>query len=362
MTTQAAMEVAMPDWLSDEEREAMALDLGPQQEGAQGDADDGPEDEAQAASQTAQDEAPQGDDGPAGEAAPQQQATQAPEEGDVGQADVAADAQAAQQPQAPEAAPMPAAPYQYQLPQDYAQRVQALKEKFADLDERMGLGEMGAGEYGKQLRALMAEQRTLDDLQARHDLARDMAEQAQAEAQRRESAGWDAALKALIASIKDEPGAPDYNDDAVMGAALGQQVQAVLAARGFTGGPVLDKEQVLQTAHRAVQFLRTGQMPAAAVATTTTPAAAPVAVPAAPTAPAAPAVDARAAKEAVAKARAADVGRAVPTLATLPGADNGADGGEFAALNGLDGDKLEAALGKLARTNPEAYARYLAQE
>ena len=58
-------------------------------------------------------------------------------------------------------------------------------------------------------------------------------------------------------------------------------------------------------------------------------------------------------------ARKIDLSAAPASLGATPGADSGSTDA-FARLDDLDGEKLEAALGNLARTDPAAYERWLA--
>ncbi|THJ32401.1 hypothetical protein E8K88_11925 [Lampropedia aestuarii] len=337
--------------LSPEEREALGYELEPEQGGqsAKGgdDEDDDNDRDDDEEGDTAGEKTPGDDGAPDAGAA----AASAPDEAAMPEVNDPAAASATPVVQAPVAAPEPAGIYQYKLPDDYGDRVKALQDKFEALDQRVEDGDLTSSEYAKEVRALTREQSELDSIQARHDIAKDMAEQAQQQAAQREVGLWEAAVAKLVdeveadATLKDKP---DYRNDQRVGAALSQQVQAIMAARGIDGTqPIADKEGLLRDAHRALHFLRTGTM----IGTSPAPA---VAV-------ASDAVNAKAAKEKAVKQRKADLSSAVPSLGALPGADSGTDGGEFASLASLDGDKLEDALGKLARSNPAAYKRYMTE-
>jgi hypothetical protein len=70
-------------------------------------------------------------------------------------------------------------------------------------------------------------------------------------------------------------------------------------------------------------------------------------------------VDAKAAVATAQAARTPDLSGAAKSIAAIPAGDNGSDKGEFAELDKLKGEKLEAALAEMARRDPAAYERYL---
>ena len=260
-------------------------------------------------------------------------------------------ADAAPQAAAAPAHAQPAAPleslaaFQYQVPKDHEERVKALEGKFLDLDQKLEDGEIDQQDYNKQLRKLTHEQSALEAVASRAEIAREMAQHAQAQLAQREADGWNQAVQALAGEIKGQDGAFDYLNNAKLSMALGKQVEALMVERGLDPGqPAQGKLELLRQAHRVLTFMKTGKVAGdAAVSKQDAQAAA-----------------AQAIKDA-AEARKPDLAAVAKSIANVPAADNGAGQGEFAAFDKLSGVKLEAALENMARTNPAAYERYMAE-
>ena len=310
---QEAQEEAAPDDAAQEQAEEAAAPEAAQEDAA-------PQQEA------AKEEAPQQEEAPAAqeaEAAQQHEAEAAPEA-----------AAPAQQPQ------QAASPYVYALPAEFAERAKALQERETELADKLAAGDIDATQFIMQQRELTREQAKLDAMQFRAEMAAEMQQQAVQRARAVEADAWGAAVQQLAAQLGD--GAPDYLNAEADGMALAQQARAIMTARGMPdGAPVADKLSILQQAHKMVLLSR-GQEPAPQDA--------------APQAPAAKPADAK--RQAMA-ARKIDLSAAPASLGATPGADSGSTDA-FARLDDLDGEKLEAALGKLARTDPAAYERWLA--
>ncbi|MDR0273859.1 MAG: hypothetical protein LBI48_00645 [Burkholderiaceae bacterium] len=339
------------DLLTDAERAALALELTAE-DGEGQPIEDGEEDEDGAQGETAAAE-PAPKPAPVPAAAETAAATDAPDGKEA--AEIAAPAalsepapgdpapaQPAPVPRAT-AAQLPAAAFSYELPADYPERVKALEGKFLDLDQKLEEGAIDQQDYNKQLRTLTREQSVLENLSSRAEIARDMASQAQVQLVRNEGALWGQAVQTLVSEIKGQEGAPDYTADARLAQALGKQVETLMVERGLDPAqPAQGKLDLLRQAHRVLMFMKTGKAPGQADAKP----------------------DAQAAAQAIktaAQARTPDLSRAAKSIAQLPAADNGADGGEFADLDKLKGEKLETALEKLRRASPAAYERYLSE-
>ena len=238
---------------------------------------------------------------------------------------------------APAPAPQAAAPYAYALPAEFAERAKALQERQAELEDKLTAGDIDAAQFVMQQRELTREQAKLDAMQFKAEMAAEMQQQAVQRAQAQEADAWGVAVQQLAAQLGE--GAPDYLNREADGMALAQQARALMTARGMPDGvPVADKLAILQQAHRMVLLARGQDME--------------------------PQNDAPAAKPADAKkqamaARKIDLSAAPASLGATPGADSGSTDA-FARLDDLDGEKLEAAAAKLARTDPAAYERWLA--
>lgn len=341
--------------MSTEQEQTMQFDeaqlamLAPEERAALMDADDAPQEAQEEAApddaaqeqeeQTAAPEAAQEDAAPQQEAAKeeasQQEAAQDEEAAPQQVAEAAPEAEApAQQPQ------QAASPYVYALPSEFAERAKALQERETELADKLAAGDIDATQFIMQQRELTREQAKLDAMQFRAEMAAEMQQQAVQRARAVEADAWGAAMQQLAAQLGD--GAPDYLNAEADGMALAQQARAIMTARGMPdGAPVADKLSILQQAHKMVLLSR-GQEPAPQDA--------------APQAPAAKPADAK--RQAMA-ARKIDLSAAPASLGATPGADSGSTDA-FARLDDLDGEKLEAALGKLARTDPAAYERWLA--
>ena len=341
MSSEMKFDAADLEGLSPEERAALTEDVG--DEAPEAPAEDAPAPQAEA-----------NDDAPAEDAAPQDDGKDAAapeaEAQNEAPADGAPDAAADEAPEtetkdeAPaEAAPAPApaqptSPYSYNLPAEFAERAKALQERQSELEEKLSNGDIDATKFIMEQRELTREQAKLDAMQFRAEMAAEMQQQAVQRAREAEGAEWARAMQELAGQLGD--GAPDYLNAEADGMALAQQARAIMTARGIPEGtPVADKLAILHQAHRMVLLARGVSVPQQA-------------------APAEP-VKPDEAKGKVMAARKADLSAAPTSLGTVQGADSGSTDA-LARLDDLEGEQLEDAVAKLARTNPAAYEKWLA--
>lgn len=237
----------------------------------------------------------------------------------------------------------PAVPvfYRYELPADFEQRLNETKVAQDALLDRFEAGEITREELRTEQARLDAQRRELDSMQNRADVARDMAEQAM-------QATRQSAIDALFAgAAKPEHGGIDYRTDQAKFRDLDMFVKALGQEAQAPDSPNHTKPLTwfLNEAHRRVLALH-------GMAAAPAPAPAPTA--------AAPAVDPK--KAALAKRR-----PALPTesmdLSAVPGGGDPSDvGGEFADIMDLDGDAFEAAIERMAKTQPDRWARFQRQQ
>lgn len=246
---------------------------------------------------------------------------------------------------AAEPAPAPAAvarddePFRLdiKLPDDFQERVDALKAAKAELRERRKAGDIDDEDYDSEIDKLAEQQSELDQIKSQVA----MAERINAQAQERIKARDEAAANRFLDAAKGE--GVDYNDPERFGF-LQVSLNTVRRDPALAGRPFIDllKEADVR-ARKAYAALHGGPAPAAA--------------PAAPAAPPTPAQ----AKAAAVAARKPDLSAAPASLAQVPGGDGPGDvGGEFDYILDLDGTAYEDAIAELAR-NPTKWARFQAQ-
>lgn len=246
-----------------------------------------------------------------------------------------AEAPAAQAPAAasPEPAPAPRpreTVYHAELPPDYEARVEKLANDRKALGDKLEAGEITMQEYTAKNDALLEERDELNALRVKADISNESREQSQRQQ-------WVNAVEGFFQEVRAS-GGTDYATDKARNHDLDGFVRALAQN---PANEDKDMGWFLREAHRRVQALHgdvaASPSPAPAAAT---PAAAPAPAAAAPA------------------TRTPPVAAAPTTLAHVPGGDHPGDtGDEFAELDSLDGDKLEA---KLARMTPDQRSRYLA--
>lgn len=255
------------------------------------------------------------------------------EEGEDADSSAEAAPEPAQAPAAPEPAaaiepppaPRPepvAARYDAPLPNDYDVQITALKTKAEELRRQFKEGEIDIDERDDELAALAEEREKLLVQRTKSEIAQEMAAQAA-------NAEWAKTVQAFVAKAREQDGL-DYQADLSKVADFDQFFAALKGNQAHAGKP---EQWYMDEAHKRVLALH-GITPRS--------------VPAA---------------ESVAEAKARrkpPIDNAPKTLAQVPGADGPGDvNGEFADLDSLDGEALEDAIGKMARTNPAALARYM---
>ena len=239
----------------------------------------------------------------------------------------AATAPAAEEAAAAEtAAPQPRAPtYEAPLPEDYQQRVDALKSETDSLAQKFRNGDIDFEEFQIESAKLTEQREDLLLLRAKAEISQDMSGQTAATTWQNQIIGFFEATKSA--------GGIDYMTDAAKQADLDQFVK-VLASNDANNDK--DGPWFLAEAHKRVMALHglTGQPQP-------NPAPAPGAKPNAQPAPRKP-----------------EKGEIPQTLAHVPGGTGPGDvSSEFAELDGLEGLELETAL---ARMSDEQRARYAA--
>jgi hypothetical protein len=220
---------------------------------------------------------------------------------------------------APESAPSEKpTSYQAALPADFDAQVTDIKEKTAALRAQFKAGEIEFEAFEYQKAELDDKREALMRAQTKAEVSREMTEQSAANA-------WAKSIDSLYASaLKDE--GVDYRKDAARNADLDTFVKA-LANKPENQDKSMD--WFLTEAHKRVNALHGTVTPTKA-----------------PTTPAKP----------------AEQNRKPPAppknLATVPGADGPGDiGSEFAHLDALDGNDLEAAIAKMSPAQREKFSR-----
>lgn len=231
------------------------------------------------------------------------------------------------------AARAPAPVYTYELPADFDERMAGVRTAQETLLDRFESGELTREELRTEQENLAEQRRELDSMRNRAEVAADMNQQAQANAR-------DQLVGALFdAAAKPEHGGIDYRKDKAKLDDLDLFVKRLAADDANADKPL---EWFLNEAHKRVRVLH-------GVA----PAPAPVPAPA----PAATKTAAQIKAEAAA-ARKPNIPNDVD-LSALPGGSDASDvDGEFSDIYALEGDAYEDAIAKMARTQPERFARF----
>ena len=264
--------------------------------------------------------------------------------GQAAAAPAPAPAQAADDPVPAGSVRPPPPAYQFELPADFEERMATVKEAQGSLLDRFEAGDITKEEMRKEQDRLADERHELDSMRSRAEMAEDMRRQS-GEVYRQQAIG---AL--MDAAAKPEHGGIDYRKDAAKLADLDTFVRTLAANEANADKPL---EWFLNEAHRRVRVLHGVAQPAPAPAPA--PAEAGGAKPAAAAAPAADPLKAAADK------RRQDIPNDVD-LSSLPGGADASDtDGEFGDIMALEGDAFEDAIAKMARNQPERWARFQAQ-
>lgn len=217
--------------------------------------------------------------------------------------------------------------YRADLPQDFDDRLKAVGEKETELWQKFEDGDISSTELQASLRQITNERAQLDQIRTKAEIAREMQEQT---AQRE----WASAVKRFMDAVKRSEGI-DYRADADRNRVLDGQIK-LLAADPANENREMD--WFLSAAHRATSAIL--GVPAKAAEARATPGNA-----------------ADAAREASGRRR--PPAEAVPpSLSQVPGGDGPGDvSGEFADLDGLEGDALESAISRMTPAQREKFAR-----
>ena len=213
------------------------------------------------------------------------------------------------------------------LPDDYQARVDALAAKTAELRQKFKGGDIDLDEFDAQNAALQTERDDLVVLRAKSEVSQDMTAQSAEHA-------WRTTVNTFFSTVK-AAGGPDYLTDEVRRNDLDMFVKAIANDAKTADKPM---EWFLAEGHKRVQALH-GAPPPAQAADGGKPQ------------PKDPIAEARA-------RRTPNVDAAPKTLAQVPGGDGPGDvGSEFAHLDELSGDALEAAIARMSPAQREKFAR-----
>jgi hypothetical protein len=224
-------------------------------------------------------------------------------------------------------APAPMAPstaYVAVLPGDYSEQVDALKSAAAELRERFKNGDLDVDAFNEENDKLIEQREGLVAMKMKADISADMRQQS-------ERSEWERSINRLFASAAKD--GVDYTKDEARREDLDLFVKA-LASNAANADKTM--EWFLSEGHKRVMSLYGG-----------TPAPAPTPTPAA-------------AVKAAAATRKPPTDAIPKTLAHVPGGDGPGDlAGEFADVDRLGGEDLEAAISKMSPTQRERYQRGL---
>ncbi len=207
----------------------------------------------------------------------------------------------------------PAPRFESKLPDDFEDQVKAIKDKRAQLRESYKNGEIDFDEFEEKREAIDEEQKALDRVALKAEIAKDMNEQTAEQL-------WAAEVSKFMSAALKSDGI-DYNKDAAKNADLDLFVKRLASDPANAEQPM---DWFLQEAHKRVKALHGIE-----------------------TKPESKKPDTRRkpSEEMIPK-----------TLANVPGGDDAAEvDSKFAELDKLDGLKLETALAKLSPEQRQAY-------
>lgn len=225
-------------------------------------------------------------------------------------------------PVAPKVVVQPAS-YQAELPADYDDRMKSVADRTTDLRAKFKAGEIDLDGFLEQNAELDTERQDLTLARSKVEISKEMTTQNAA-------AMWTNTINSFYDNVKGSDGV-DYRTDATRQADLDHFVKALA---NNPANEAQSMEWFLTEAHKRVNALHGTTAPAvkAAPAAETKPAPA---APAVRTPPAAP-----------------------RGLSQIPGGEGPGDvGSEFAHLDALDGDALEAGIARMTPAQREKYAR-----
>ena len=210
--------------------------------------------------------------------------------------------------------------YRAELPEDFQAQVDDLKTKREELAEKFKAGDIEFDEFRAEDTALANEERKLDRAITKAEIAAEM------NAQKFETE-WRSNVIEFTDDIA-KSGGIDYRKDLAGQKKLDGFVNQIFAD---PDNATMTMREVLDKAHAMVKLV---YKPAAAAAAT----------------------DAKPATKTV--SRKPDLSKLPATLAHVPGGDGPGDigGGEFAALDGLDGFELEQAIARMSPAQRDKFA------
>lgn len=204
--------------------------------------------------------------------------------------------------------------YQAEVPADFAARIDEIKAKTDEIAAKFKAGDMEFDEFQTQTRAIDAERTELVKAQTKAEIAAEMTQQtAQQE--------WAFLVKSFVKATA-KSGGTDYVKDEAKRNDLDGFIK-VLATNPANNDK--DPEWFLEEAHKRVNALYGTAAPAVA-------------------------------KEPVKTSRKPNLENLPKTLSGVPGSDGPGDlQDEFAAIDALSGDKLEAAIAKMTPAQREKF-------
>lgn len=213
--------------------------------------------------------------------------------------------------------------YEAKLPDDYQDQVKALADQETELKAKFNGGEIDFDEFEAQRGELLAKRDDLNMVRAKAEISQEMTQQSAKNL-------WKTTVDTFVDKAAAEKGGIDYRKDAAKQADLDQFVK-VLANRDENADKPMD--WFLTEAHKRVKALHGVNTPE------TKP-------------------DPAAAIKAANAARKPSIDNAPVTLAQVPGGDGPGDvAGEFADIDALEGEALEAAIAKLSPAQRDKWAR-----
>lgn len=225
--------------------------------------------------------------------------------------------------------------YNAQLPSDFQDRLTALDTKEAELKQKFRDGELEFDEFDAQRELLFRERGELDRLRTKAEISEEMRSQS-AEYQ------WGQAVNGFIgwaANLPEGSGRIDYANDAEKQADLDAFVKTLA---GNPANEQKDMRWFLDEAHKRVLALH-DMSPAKAAPVTEQQKTE---------------TTAEEKLKQAKKDRKPDTTNLPPSIANVPGGDGPGDvGSEFADMDSLSGDQLEAAIRRMSPEQRERYSR-----
>jgi hypothetical protein len=211
--------------------------------------------------------------------------------------------------------------YKAELPEDFDDQMASLKTQEDELRTKFKAGDMELDDYESQRDAIIAQRSDLDRLKVKAEISQEMTQQSAA-------TQWRNEVDTLFAAaLKPENGGIDYAKDTEKGEDLDQFVKTLAKNPANADKPM---DWFLQQGHKRVLALHGVELAKPEV------------------------------KEEVRKpaSRTPPLAAAPKTLSQVPGGDGPGDvGSEFAHLDSLEGDALEAAIARMTPAQREKFSK-----